>query len=222
MLSVCLALMLPALAFAQAPPPARARRHFVSVSLDFPFTVPLHFEEHPLQDLVGSPVASAQFQGYDYETRDGLTQITVDEYKRSNRGAGITLYPLGMSDGTTLMIRGSTETLPTTRVRFDGPGSLDSYALTNARAYDAGLGLVAADRSPGWGVGSQAFVLGGAGTIRSDLGDGTRLFAEAGGGIMSGPLGVEISIKFAWNTLDEPVTHRFLTIPITLRGTVSF
>ena len=33
---------------------------------------------------------------------------------------------------------------------------------------------------------------------------------------------LELSVKFAWNTLDAPVTHKFLTVPITLRGTVTF
>ena len=64
--------------------------------------------------------------------------------------------------------------------------------------------------------------IGGGGRIRSSLGDGTRIFAEGGGGLSSGPFGVELSVKFAWNRLDEPVVHRFLTIPITLRGTLSF
>jgi hypothetical protein len=65
-------------------------------------------------------------------------------------------------------------------------------------------------------------VIAGGGRIRSNIGDGTRVFAEGGGGISSGPFGVELSVKFAWNRLDEPVVHRFLTIPIALRGTLSF
>ena len=46
--------------------------------------------------------------------------------------------------------------------------------------------------------------------------------AEGGGGLNSGPFGVELSLKFALNRLEQPVEHRFLTIPISLRGTVSF
>jgi hypothetical protein len=65
-------------------------------------------------------------------------------------------------------------------------------------------------------------VTGGAGRIRSDLSDGRRYFAEAGGGVNSGPLGVELSVKFAWNRLTAPVEHRFFTVPVTLRGTLSF
>ena len=38
----------------------------------------------------------------------------------------------------------------------------------------------------------------------------------------TGPFGVELSVKFAWNRLDEPVPHKFLTIPVSVRGTVSF
>ena len=78
------------------------------------------------------------------------------------------------------------------------------------------------DRSRGWGLGSRAFIVGGAGRISSNLGDGTRVFAEGGGGLSSGPFGVELSIKFAWNRVEEPVPHKFITIPIALRGTVSF
>jgi hypothetical protein len=37
-----------------------------------------------------------------------------------------------------------------------------------------------------------------------------------------GPLGVELGVKFAWNKLADPVEHRFLTIPISIRATVTF
>jgi hypothetical protein len=78
------------------------------------------------------------------------------------------------------------------------------------------------DRAPGWGLGSHAFIAGGAGVIRSTLGDGQRLFAEAGGGLSVGPIGVQLAIKFALNRLDEPVEHSFFTVPIALRTSVSF
>jgi hypothetical protein len=218
----CAALFTPAPASAQPYGDAKPRRQFVTITLDWLNTQPLHFVEHPLQDLLGTAVAAAQFQSYDYETRDGQTRIDVLEFNRRGRGAGITIYPLGISAGTTLGIRGSVESLPTIRVAFDGPGSLDSYTFTDAHAYDVGVGLFVADRSAGWGLGSRAFVLAGGGRIRSSLGDGTRVFAEGGGGLSSGPFGVELSVKFAWNRLDEPVVHRFLTVPIALRGTLSF
>ena len=32
----------------------------------------------------------------------------------------------------------------------------------------------------------------------------------------------EPGVKFAWNMLDQPVPHKFLTIPISLRGTLTF
>jgi hypothetical protein len=221
-LSLSFALLIPAQAVAQPYSEAKPRRQFVTITLDWMNTQPLHFLEHPLQDLVGTEVASAQFKPYEYETRDGLTHIDVLEFSRRGRGGGITIYPLGISVGTTLGIRGSVESLPNIRVAFDGPGPLDSYALTDAHAYDVGVGLFVADRSAGWGLGSRAFILAGGGRIRSSLGDGTRVFAEGGGGLSSGPFGVELSVKFAWNRLEEPVAHRFLTIPIALRGTVSF
>jgi hypothetical protein len=209
-------------ALAQTYSAPQPRRQFVSVSYDWLYTQPLHFAEHPLEDLLGTDVASAQRQEFDYETRNGATRVSVLEFKRRTNGAGVTIYPLGLRTGTTLGIRGSVEELPVIRLAFDGPAPVSPYLLTDARAYDVGAGLYVADRSAGWGLGSHAFVAGGIGRIRSDLSGGRRLFAEGGGGLNSGPVGVELSVKFAWNELGEPVEHRFLTVPITLRGTVSF
>lgn len=200
----------------------QARRHFVTVSYDWPYTQPLHFADHPLSDLTGKDVASAQGEAYDYRTRDGSTLIDVVEFSRRAKGAGVSLYPLGMSSGPALTLRGSYEHLPRIQVAFDGPAAVARYELLDARAYDAAVGVTVADRSPGWGLGSHAFVLGGIGRITSSLGDGRRYFAEGGGGLGVGPFGVELGVKFAWNTLSEPVDHQFLTVPITLRGTVTF
>jgi hypothetical protein len=203
----------------QAPQP---RRQFVTISIDWLYTQPLHFAEHPLEDLLGTEVASSQQQDHDYETRDGQTRITVQEFKRRSQGAGLTVYPLGLRIGTTLGIRGSVEGLPDIRMTFDGAAPFSSYTLTNARAYDVGAGLYVSDRSAGWGLGSRAFVAGGIGRISSDQGDGRRYFAEGGGGLTSGPLGIELTVKFAWNKLHDPLEHQFLTVPITIRGCLSF
>ena len=43
--------------------------------------------------------------------------------------------------------------------------------------------------------------LAGIGKLTTDLGDGSRLFAEGGGGLDVGPIGVELGVKFAWNKL---------------------
>jgi hypothetical protein len=216
---VCLA---PATAYGQAYSAKQARRHWVTISYDWLYTRPLHFADHPLEDFVGTPVAATQFEQFEYRTRDGQTLIDVLEFKRRTQGAGITVYPFGLSSGATLGVRGSREDLPVIRIAFAGRAPFDSYTLTNARAYDVGAGLYVADRAPGWGLGSHAFVLTGVGRIRSDLGDGRRYFAEGGGGLSSGPIGVELSVKFAWNRFSEPVEHRFLTVPVTLRGTLTF
>jgi hypothetical protein len=200
----------------------RARKHFVTVSYDWLFTEPLHFAEHPLEDLLGREVASAQRETFEYRTRDEATLIDVLEFTRRTRGAGITVFPFGMSSGPTLALRGSFERLPDIRIRFEGPAPVAAYDLTNARALDAAIGLYMADRSPGWGLGSHAFLAGGIGRITSDLSDGSRYFAEGGGGLSVGPIGVELAVKFAWNRLEQPLEHRFLTVPVTLRGTVTF
>jgi hypothetical protein len=197
------------------------RRQWVTFSYEWLYTWPLHFDDHPLEDLVGAPVDEAE-PPYDYRTRDNTTFIDVLEFKRPGRGLGMTLYPFGMSVGPALGLRASIENIPDIRIRFDGPGALDSYTLTGGVAYDIGAGVYIADRAPGWGLGSYAFINGGIGRISSDLTDGRRYFAEGGGGVQSGPVGFELSVKFGWNRFSEPVEHRFLTVPVTMRATVSF
>jgi hypothetical protein len=215
---VCLA----ATAFAQTGRPAEPRRHFVTVSYDSQYTQPLHFAEHPLADLLGVEVSTVHFEEYDYRTRDERTLIDVLEFSRRSHGASVTVYPLGMARGATLMVRGTIEPLPVIRLAFDGPAPFPGYELTSGRSRDAAAGIIVADRAAGWGLGSHAFVAGGLGRITSSVGGGRRYFAEAGGGVGAGPFGVELGVKFAWNRLNEPVTHRFLTVPITLRGTLTF
>ncbi len=200
----------------------KPRRQFVTIGTEWLTTQPLHFLEHPLQDLVGREVAEAQFQNYDYHTRDEQILIDVLEFTRRGRGASVTVYPFGLRVGPALALRASVEDLPVIRVAFSGNGAPPPYALTGAHAYDAGAAIYVADHAPGWGLGSHAFVGGGVGRIRSDLSDGNRIFGEAGGGLTSGPIGVDLSLKFGWNRLTSPVEHRFFTVPITLRGTLTF
>ncbi|HET9013113.1 MAG TPA: hypothetical protein VFN38_14905, partial [Gemmatimonadaceae bacterium] len=196
-------------ASAQGYKPKKPRRQFITISTEWLNTQPLHFLEHPLQDLVGRDVAAAQFQNYDYHTRDEQILIDVLEFKRKGRGAGVTLYPFGLSVGPALALRASVEDLPIIRIAFAGAGAPPDYSLSGARAYDFGAALYVADHSRGWGLGSHAFVGGGFGRIRSDAADGTRIFAEGGGGLTSGPIGVDLSLKFGWNRLPTPVEHRF-------------
>jgi hypothetical protein len=200
----------------------KPRRHFVTLSYDVLYTQPLHFDDHPLEDLVGRDVASTQFERFEYRTRDETIAIDVLEFSRRSRGAGITVFPFGMNVGPALAVRGSFEDLPIVRIEFDGAGAPAAYAFTGGRAYDLGIGVVLADRSPGWGLGSHAFVVAGLGRVRGDQREGDRYFAEGGGGLSAGPIGVELSVKFAWNRFTEPVEHRFMTVPVTLRGTVTF
>lgn len=215
-------LTLAAPAAAQTYNTATPRRQFVSVSLDWMNTESLHFASHPLEDLVGRDVAVARFEAYDYRTRDEQILIDVQEFKKRNTGLTVAVYPLGLSSGTTLGIRGSIEQLPTIRIDFQGDGAPAPYALTGARALDIGAGLYVADRSAGWGLGSMAFVVAGIGRIDADDNEGSRTFAEGGGGLLVGPFGVQLAVKFAWNKVQRPVEHRFLTVPITLRGTLTF
>src|SRR6476620_7517583 len=123
----------------------KPRRQFVTISTDWLYTQPLHFLEHPLEDLVGRAVATAQFQNYEYRTRDEAIQIDVQEFSRHGRGAGITVYPLGISVGAALAIRLSREDLPTIRIGFAGTGAPPNYTLQSAHAYDLGASVFVAD-----------------------------------------------------------------------------
>jgi hypothetical protein len=215
-------LVQPAVARAQTDQPAQARRQWIMVSYSWMYNWPLHFDNYPLEDLVGQKVEEAE-PPYDYRSDDSRTLIDVVEFKRRGIGVGATVFPFGMRGGPTLGVRGSIENLPDIRLQFDGPGRpFDTYTFTNGLAYDVSAGIWVADRAPGWGLGSYAFVAGGIGRLTSDLGDGRRIFAEGGGGVQTGPIGFEVSLKFGWNRLTEPVEHRFLSVPLTMRATVGF
>lgn len=201
---------------------SRREREFITISYDWHYTQPLHFAKHPVGDLLNTEISSTPLEMYEYRTIDGTTLIDVLEFSRRQQGVTVTVYPLGMSSGTTLALRGSIEPLPAIRLAFAGPAPFPTYALTNAWALDAAAGVYVADHAPGWGVGSHAFVLGGLGRINSDRGGGRRYFAEGGGGVSIGPFGVDLSVKFALNRLLDPVEHQFLTVPITVRGTLTF
>jgi hypothetical protein len=212
----------PAVACAQSDQPAQARRQWIMVGYNWMYNWPLHFDNYPLEDLVGQKVEEAELP-YDYRSDDSRTLIDVVEFKRRGIGVGATVFPFGLRSGPTLGVRGSIENLPEIRLQFDGPGRpFDTYTFTNGLAYDVGAGIWVADRAPGWGLGSYAFVAGGIGRLTSDLGDGRRYFAEGGGGVQTGPIGFEISLKFGWNRLTEPVEHRFLSVPLNMRATVGF
>ena len=119
-------------------------------------------------------------------------------------------------------MRGSLESIPAIHVAFTGPAPSPTYDLTNARAMDLGVGIDMSDRSPGWGLGAHAFIMGGIGRIQADQRDGNRYFGEGGGGVTSGPLGVDISVKFSVNRFTTPVPHRLYMIPVSVRGTLTF
>jgi hypothetical protein len=224
-LLLCLAIGIPAGVDAQnsLPAPAKPRRQFVTVTIDGMNSVPLHFKEFPLEELVGKELASVQREeNIDYRSRDGLTTVDVLEYRRRTHGFGVMVYPLGASTGPTLVLRGSLEEIPVTRFVIQQADGVERYDLVDGRAYDMGAGVLVSDRSAGWGIGSQAFVIAGLGKLRGERGDGRRYFVEGGGGIMFGPFGVQLAIKFAKNWLDDPREHSFLTVPVTWRGTISF
>jgi len=216
-----------ALAAPQSTPPQvysapKARRHFISVSVETQYVHPYSFDKHPLADLLGQPVDEVHLESFQYVSRDKQTLVNVLEYGKRATAIGATVYPFGSSVGATLAVRGSIESIPTIRFAFTGPAPTPLYELTNGRATDLAIGIDMSDRSPGWGLGGHAFILGGFGKIRTDQLDGTRYFGEGGGGVTSGPFGVDISVKFSVNRFKTPVPHRIYMIPVSVRGTLSF
>jgi hypothetical protein len=135
---------------------------------------------------------------------------------------GIIVYPFGARNCAALALRASRETLPIVRVTISSPAGIERYELTDGRATDVGLGVVVTDHPRGWGLGARSFVIGGVGKLTGERGDGSRYFAEGGGGVNIGPVGIEIAVKFAYNRLEDPRPHTFFTVPISLRGSLSF
>jgi len=221
-LGVACAIAVPAAAQTQVYQPKKARKHFISITFDQLYVQPYSFAKHPLEELLGQRVTEVHLQDYQYETQDRQTRATVLEYGKRGTGIGATVYPFGSSDGATLALRASVESVPDIRVAFSGPAPMPAYNLTGGRATDFGVGLEMADRSPGWGIGAHAFLIGGVGRLRTDQMDGSRYFGEGGGGIMFGPFGVDLSVKFIVNRFDTPVSHSVHMVPVCLRGSLTF
>jgi hypothetical protein len=201
---------------------AKARRHFISLTFEQQFVQPYGFRTHPLSELLGQPVDELHLDAFQYRTRDQQTSVRVLEYGDRATAIGATIYPLGSSVGATLAIRGSLESLPPIRVAFTGPAPAPTYQLTNGRAMDLGVGVDMSDRAPGFGLGAHAFVLGGIGRAHTDQLDGRRYFVEGGGGVTSGPFGVDLAFKYSINRFTTPVIHSVHMIPISVRGTLTF
>jgi len=202
---------------AQKPP-----RHFVTVYVEKQFVQANHFEKHPLEELLGQEVNEVHLETFHYRTKDNLTLVTVREFRRTGTGVGVTVYPFGSSDGATLAVKGSIESIPTLRLAFTGPAPAPVYELAGGRAIDVGAGIEMSDRSPGMGLGSHAYAIGGIGRAITDQRSGVRYFAEGGGGVMFGPFGVDIAFKYVVNRFSDPVVHSVHMIPISVRATVSF
>jgi hypothetical protein len=203
----------------QAPKP---RRHFVAIYAERQFVQASGFDKHPLEDLLGQEVNEVHLQSYQYRTKDDQTLITVNDFGRRATGVGLTVYPLGSSRGPTLAVRGSVESIPDVRVSFSGPAPSPTYELTGGRALDLGAGIDMSDRSAGWGLGTHAYVIGGAGRAITDQMNGRRYFVEGGGGVMFGPFGFDVAFKYVANVFTKPVDHSVRMLPISLRATLSF
>ena len=219
---VLLAMVSPVAAPAAAQTRAAPRRQWVTLALQRSHGFKLHVKRFPYEQLAGTDLNASRQTTPDFVSPDGTTTLDVLEFGRRGEGGSITVYPLGAARGATLALRASYETLPVIRLAIHRSGTAERYAFEDGRAVDFGAGVIVADRSAGWGLGAHSFALAGLGRVRSSRGDGDRLFGEMGGGVTVGPFGVELAVKFAYNRMEDPRVHSFLSVPVSLRGTVSF
>jgi hypothetical protein len=222
--ALCLVASLAAPAATEAQPyhAPKARRHFITVYAERQFVQGTGFDKHPLEELLGQEVDEVHLQSYQYRTKDTQTLVTVNEFGRRATAIGAIVYPFGSSVGPTLAIKGSLESIPNVRVSFTGPAPSPTYDLTGGRALDVGVGVDMSDRSPGWGLGTHAFVIGGVGRAIADQMSGKRYFIEGGGGVMFGALGFDVAFKYVSNAFTTPVDHSVRAIPVSVRLTLGF
>jgi hypothetical protein len=198
------------------------RKQWVTITLDWAYSRPLHFKERPLEQLAGVELGESRQAEPEFRSEDGLTTVDIFELSRPVHGWSVSAYPLGAGNGPSLMVRYAYETLPVTRFEIRNPSGSELYLLRDGSSKDFGVGVIVSDRQRGWGLGAHSFFLAGFGRLSGERGSGDRYFGEAGAGINVGPLGFQFAVKLAYNKLADPRTHRFFTVPIALRGTLSF
>ena len=167
---------------------------------------------------------AAQFEAYrlpDPRRRD--PRSTCSSSSGAGTGAGVTLYPFGLSVGPTLGAARQLEDLPDIRIAFAGAGAPPAYELTGAPRVrrSARRSSSPIDRPAGASAATRSSAAASDGS-RATRATATASSPKGGGGLSSGPFGVELAVKFAWNHLTEPVDHHFITVPVTLRGTLTF
>jgi hypothetical protein len=210
---------MPATAVAQGDPVA-PRKQWVTFTLDWAHSRPVHFKEHPLEELTGVELGERQV-GPEFSSADGRTTVDIFELNRQIHGWSVAGYPLGAGNGPSLMLRYSYETLPITRFEIRSPPGSELYLLTDGSSKDFSVGVIISDRQRGWGLGAHSFFLAGFGKLSGERGPGDRYLAEAGAGINVGPFGFQFAVKVAYNKLSDPRAHSFYTVPISFRGTIS-
>ena len=214
--------MMPGNVQAQAAEPVQPRRQWVTFTLDWAYSHPLHFKERPLEQLARVELGETRQAAPDFRSGDGLTTVDILELERPIHGWSVAAYPFGARNGPSLMVRYAYETLPVTRFEIRNPAGSELYLLRDGSARDFSVGVIISDRQRGWGLGAHSFFLGGLGKLSGERGSGDRYLGEAGAGINVGPIGFQFAIKLAYNKLEDPRAHSFYTVPISLRGTLSF
>lgn len=202
----------------------KPRKQFITFYIQRSQISPLHFKELTLDKLAGTELPFNYESGPDrYRSEDGSITVTGTRFSGNTKGVGVMLYPFGVSNNTTLVVKAGYETLPDIRFRLNFPDKQESYELINGRSRDFGLGVTSGGRNQGWwGMGARSFLIIGKGWITEQHGNGSRYFVEAGGGISFGVIGVDIVFGVNENRILKPRPYKFYTVPMGLRATLSF
>ena len=158
------------------------------------------FDDHPLADLLGaagrrSPPAVVPVP--DARSADARQRARVRQARDRHRRDRLSVRL--ERRGRRSPIRGSIESVPTIRARVHRAGAGADLRADQRPRHRLGVGLDMSDRSPGWGLGATRSSSAVSAGSQTDQMDGTRYFGEGGGGIMSGPFGVDLSVKFTVN-----------------------
>ena len=211
------------IAYSQSTEQKDFNKQYVTFYYDLANVSPMKFKNFPLEQLAGTELMFDYENFSGYYSADRSIKINQIRFPKKHKGMGLMIYPLGLGNNTTLLLKGGHESLPNIKFKINSPNSVYDYALMDGHAYDLGFGAISDSGSQGFfGFGANAYIIIGTGWLDSSLGQGQRYFAVFGGGLGIKMLKVGFFAKLNRNQFNNPSPHYFYTIPTGLRTTISF